>query len=977
VGPFRIIYYFIALSLFFLFTDARAQHYYLKKYGIKEGMAGNETRHIFQDSRNYLWINTEGGLSRFDGKSFRNYSMNDGMPGMYCFVAFEDSLHHLWISYFNTVRVFDGTHFKEFPIENRPENLYIVQIWKGQNNKMRFLTSIGIWELQDSVWRKLDVLKNKDGSGFTKVLELTNGALLFCLTDSIVLWKSEKDFKTIARTDEENLRFYNLTRSNGRIYVSTWKHLYLLDNDKLTLLHDDVLKNKRIRIAFNDSKGRLFVGTEGNGFFVFDANGMSRFDPSSNYIYGAADFIEDHEHNIWVATLTTGLVEIKKSHVTFYDSISSLKLNWLAASCRNNDGKMYFSQGANSLVEWNGHELVSLPNISNKGVSQRATAWFKRIIADNRNRLWLFNNQYQLFRFSDYKIEDVTEKFGIDDESFLSFNPRDNCVYIATANKTICIKPDDTFTIDTSAIHSSDFLNSIGLDSSSNIWTGTTNGKVFMKDKDGNHEMNALMGLPIVQVNKFSFSNANTLWIGTTGEGMYRFKLEGETWKQNLHVTRHQGLPSDIVYDIITDQKNRVWVATHAGLVYLSFSVADTGVTFTTTHLAAEQGFTVPDFLYPKLVSDNSGNIWYSPNHYLACIHAGQLEADTISPGIQLENVMLFSDTSQWKNFTNLFTGFFHLPLNPVLPYDQNNISFHFNGISFTGINNMEYNYRLHGYESNWNSSSTNTTITYPNLKPGKYHFEVRAKKPSSNWSNKSAAFAFIITPPWYNTWWFITLLVITAAGFIYVIYRFRLNQVLRLHAIRNRIAHDLHDDIGSTLNSISIFSRVAQQEPEKQVDALEMIGESSRKVIEAMSDIVWTINPKHDTMEEIILRMRSFSYNLLRAKNIEHTFRADENINDLKFTLENRRNFYLFFKEVINNLVKHSNASRAEILLTYSNHYVVLIIRDNGNGFDINKEYNGNGLNSMRARAEELKAIFTIESSIDNGTSVQLKIKS
>ena len=156
----------------------------------------------------------------------------------------------------------------------------------------------------------------------------------------------------------------------------------------------------------------------------------------------------------------------------------------------------------------------------------------------------------------------------------------------------------------------------------------------------------------------------------------------------------------------------------------------------------------------------------------------------------------------------------------------------------------------------------------------------------------------------------------------------------------------------------------------------MEIIGESSRKVIEAMSDIVWTINPEHDSFEEIILRMRSFSYNLFRAKNIDHVFRADESLNDLKLSLENRRNFYLFFKEAINNLIKHSAASRSEIQLSYEDRFIVLIIRDNGKGFDTSQEYNGNGISSMRKRADEMKGLLSIESSLNSGTTIQLKIR-
>jgi len=216
--------------------------------------------------------------------------------------------------------------------------------------------------------------------------------------------------------------------------------------------------------------------------------------------------------------------------------------------------------------------------------------------------------------------------------------------------------------------------------------------------------------------------------------------------------------------------------------------------------------------------------------------------------------------------------------------------------------------------------------------------------------------------------------LVLLLFFFIYRSYRAR--QELRLHDIRNRIAGDLHDDIGSTLNSISIYSEVAKKKGDNYDEALEMIGEASRKVIEAMSDIVWSINAENDSFEKIIFRMTSHAYNLSRASKIEFTFHADETLNEKKLSLEERRNFYLIFKEAVNNLVKYSKATHASIDLTNENNLIRLRIRDDGIGFDTSKENASNGLKNMKRRADEMKAEFHIESTIGSGTQIELKLK-
>jgi len=216
--------------------------------------------------------------------------------------------------------------------------------------------------------------------------------------------------------------------------------------------------------------------------------------------------------------------------------------------------------------------------------------------------------------------------------------------------------------------------------------------------------------------------------------------------------------------------------------------------------------------------------------------------------------------------------------------------------------------------------------------------------------------------------------LVLLLFFFIYRSYSAR--QELRLHDIRNRIAGDLHDDIGSTLNSISIYSEVARKNDEHHDEALQMIGDASRKIIEAMSDIVWTINAENDSFEKIIFRMKSLTYNLFRAKQIEYTFQADEILNEKKLSLEERRNFYLIFKEAVNNLVKYARATRVAITLTYENKQIRLRIQDNGVGFDTAQDTAGNGLKNIKRRAQEMKAEFVIESKIGEGTQIELTLK-
>jgi len=232
------------------------------------------------------------------------------------------------------------------------------------------------------------------------------------------------------------------------------------------------------------------------------------------------------------------------------------------------------------------------------------------------------------------------------------------------------------------------------------------------------------------------------------------------------------------------------------------------------------------------------------------------------------------------------------------------------------------------------------------------------------------------VIPPFWQTIWF-KIIVLAAIGIIFFgLYKYRLEQMKKVQIIRNNIASDLHDDIGSTLNSISIYSEVAKQQAGKDIPALELIGVNSRKIIESMSDIVWTINPENDSFEKIIIRMRSFAYQLLRVKKVEYTFEVDEKLNSIALPMQVRKNFYLVFKEAITNVVKYSEASRVSIDLFEKNKIIMLRICDNGKGIPVNAQTLGNGLMNMTRRAKEISAELNIISANGGGTEIELMLK-
>jgi len=212
------------------------------------------------------------------------------------------------------------------------------------------------------------------------------------------------------------------------------------------------------------------------------------------------------------------------------------------------------------------------------------------------------------------------------------------------------------------------------------------------------------------------------------------------------------------------------------------------------------------------------------------------------------------------------------------------------------------------------------------------------------------------------------------------LIEQLKANELLqsRMQHIRNKIAQDLHDDIGSTLSSISILSGLALEEKNSghTLETMSEIKDSSILLMERMDDIVWSINPRNDSLENLLMRVKHFATTLFEAREIDYSIDIQDNINAVKLPTAYRQHIYLVLKEAINNLVKYAQATQAAIRVGYDQRVLELSIRDNGRGFDAARESGGNGIPGMRRRAELMGAELEIRSLPGEGTTISLKVR-
>jgi signal transduction histidine kinase len=310
------------------------------------------------------------------------------------------------------------------------------------------------------------------------------------------------------------------------------------------------------------------------------------------------------------------------------------------------------------------------------------------------------------------------------------------------------------------------------------------------------------------------------------------------------------------------------------------------------------------------------------------------------------------------------------------VPPAQNQIEIEFLALSRRLGERLDYEYRLPRVTDEW-THATQRRVTYAGLAPGRYTFEVRAAADGTT-ASPAATVAFRVLPPWYRRWWFLTTVAAATLLFVYAAHRTRLAQALRTERLRSRIATDLHDDIGSSLSQIAILAEVARRRAGDAAphvaEPLASIATTSRDLVDAMSDIVWAVNPRTDTLSDLTNRMHRFAEETLGGADIALKFTAPQSDLELKLGADLRRELYLILKESVNNIARHSGAAEAVVELTFAHHELRLAISDNGRGFDPSASVDGNGIASMKKRAAAFGGLFEIESASGRGTRVSLR---
>jgi len=376
-------------------------------------------------------------------------------------------------------------------------------------------------------------------------------------------------------------------------------------------------------------------------------------------------------------------------------------------------------------------------------------------------------------------------------------------------------------------------------------------------------------------------------------------------------------------------------------------------------------------------LKDRNGNIWVSTTQGLSKLNPRAERKMDYPPPIYLSRAQVAGEDLPLAE-----TGALSIP-DLELPASRNNLFIEYVALSFQGEQRLRYQYKLEGVDGDWSQPSEARSVNYARLAPGSYQFMARAINHEGMMSAEPAVFQFRILPPFWQRWWFVSLSALGVGLTALAFYRSRVKRVVELERMRTRIATDLHDDIGSSLSQIAILSEVSRQRLGKEQngvgESLAQIANTSRDLVDSMSDIVWAINPRRDRVSDLTQRMREFAGDVFTPREIEFSFHAPASGLELRLDAGVRRQLYLIFKEAVNNAARHSGCTQAEIEFDVAQDRLLLRVRDNGRGFDPSGDgpssRSGNGLLSMRERARAMGGEIEIISQPNQGTAVKLNL--
>lgn len=999
-------------------TAVRAERLPLRAYNTADGLAHNHINRIRQDSRGFLWICTDEGLSRFDGYRFTNYTAADGVPHQYVNDLLETRRGVYWIATDGGVCRLNPGHgtrpmFTVYRPGEREESRHVNSLAEDIDGAILCATSDGLFRLEQAGgevrlrYVEIGLPRERQNDPLVNVIRFDRQGTLWVGAGS-GLFRRNRAGHWERYTKEQGLpdNFIDtlLEDRKGRLWAGTriggFCRLVADPRPDAKIVEQvysvaDGLPEKDVRAMFQSSDDKIWIGTSG-GLTEFNeaaSRAEKRF-RTYNDSHGLSEsavcqLAEDRNRNLWIGTYRSGVMKLARDGPISYGRADGFRPGGFNALFANRAGEPCVASGTraeNRTVQCFDGKTFRSARLN------RAILW-PRITLQDRTGEWWVPSGRDLLRFPpSVGLEAVisrppkaiyrpSETLLAGDIDALFEDARGNLWIGSGAIGTAAVT---RWERSTGRFHTFSELAALppakgGVptlfleDAAGAIWIGFSDKGGLVRYRGGHfNAFTAVEGLPPGAVSALHLDVRRRLWIATSRGGVAWIEDTAADRPRFSVYTTADGLSSNETWCVSEDHAGRIYIGTNRGVDRLNPRAVSADGRW--KHYTSAEGLTGGAIL--AALTDRRGSLWFAGNQGLSRLAPAQ-DADDSGPPVVISGLRVAG-----VPYPVSALGETRLEGLEFAP-DRNHLQIDFVGLDFSAASKLRYQFRLEGGDRDWSAPVEQLTVNYASLRPGSYRFYVRSLNMDGR-AGEPASLAITVRKPLWLRGWVLALAALSILFLTQQAYRFRVARLIELERVRTRIATDLHDEIGAGLSRVAVLSEVVRRQAgganADWGQMLSNIAETSRTMIDAMSDIVWSIDPRQDDLLSLVTRVRQFASDILETQGIACTFRMPRQFENRRLAPDPRRHLYLILKEAITNAARHASCTSVCLTLTAVGSQVLVEIQDNGHGFPLETanppqgRMGGNGLANMRTRTAALGGEFSILSRPDVGTQIILR---
>jgi ligand-binding sensor domain-containing protein/two-component sensor histidine kinase len=882
-----------------------------------------------------LWIGCEGyGLARMKGGSFTHFGEGEGLPSLHISALVPSRDGSVWIGTEGGITRYKEGKFTTFTDKSGLGNNSARAICQDHEGKIRVATGRGLSSINDEG----NVSTMNFGIGTT-----ANSLKGVCEDSKGNIWVSSNE--GITREGQNSRDFYSQNKGlpdpkstvlyhdrSDRVWVGTYSGLACLVNG-------EVVAKPMNEAGFGDLVYTIYEDREEN-LWVGARDGLYRLTPARFTTYTAQEglscnnamsVMEDRHGSIWIATWGGGLDEMKDGKIRVYGSTNGLTHDLVLSLLEGRNGGIWvgmdFDGGLNLLKE---ERTNSFPK--NGAIGQVIHALYE----DREGSMWI-GTKFGLNILKAGKLASYTMAKGL------------------AGNVVMAIYEDYA----------------------GHFWVGTDGGlSEWNRGKFKNYTTHD--GLPNNSINAIHEDSEHALWIGTRG-GLGRLK-DGKI----TSYTSKQGLFSDEIYEILEDDFGNFWMSCRSGIFRVSrkdFGAVDQGTakSVTCTVFGKTDGLVsiqCNGVAKPAGWKSKDGRLWFPTIRGVVAVDS-RIKMNDQPPPIMIEEVI--ADRKAQK-FSKEISGRNSTEFDAIkIPPGRGELEIHYAALSLQAPEKNRFEYKLDDVNPNWIDAGTRREVFYNYLAPGSYRFHVRACNNDGVWNEAGIVLPIVVAPHFWQTWWFKSMIPVAVGLVLFAWYRFRMAQLREIERLRVQIAADLHDDVGARLTKVAMVTEFMERETaptDKSKPHVENIARTTREVIQAMDEIVWTINPKNDTLDNLANYIFQYAQEYFQNTGVRCRMDLPPQLPNCALSTEERHNLFMAVKEALNNVLKHARATEVRISLALEGDTLKIVVADDGCGFVMNGSQNGgDGLNNMKERLAHIGGRLELQSKQNSGTRVEMEV--